>query len=296
MSLGIDAYLNKLRALLAGNDPATVQDALADAEEHLRTASEQALEADPGVSEDEALGSIIEQYGTPEEVAAAYQEIESRVVPPFAPSRVSNGRTPIQRFFGVLVEPRAYAALFFSLFSLITGVIYFTWAVTGISLSIGCIVMIFGLPLFGLFIFSIQGLALVEGRLIEAMLGVRMPRRAAAPPAGKGLWGRFVARLKDRRTWTTLFYLIIKMPLGVLSFSVFIVMLAYALELILAPALQYVFGVPFFVVDNLRFFMPPWLIPIFILAGFLDLIVILHLAKFVGRGYGALARAFLVQA
>ncbi len=33
MSLEIDAYLNKLRALLAGNDPATVQDALADAED-----------------------------------------------------------------------------------------------------------------------------------------------------------------------------------------------------------------------------------------------------------------------
>ena len=32
----IDAYLNALKAELAGSDPATIQDALADAEEHLR--------------------------------------------------------------------------------------------------------------------------------------------------------------------------------------------------------------------------------------------------------------------
>ena len=185
--------------------------------------------------------------------------------------------------------------LVFMLFSMIAGILTFTWVVTGLSLSVGFMVLIIGLPFFGLFIFSIQGLALVEGRLIEALLGIRMPRRTAVQPRGKGLWGKFVARLQDRRTWTTLFYFIIKLPLGVLSFTVFTVLLAWALQLMLLPIFQYALGIPLIVIDNLRFFVPIWFAPILMIAGFLDLVVILHLAKVAGRGYGALAKGMLVE-
>ena len=295
MSKGIESYLYELRGRLAGSDPATVQDAVTDAEEHLTNALQQALAADPSLTEADALASILDEYGTAEEVARGYRENEGRMAPPFAQTPAGNGRNPIQRFVGVLGDPRAYAALFFMLFSLITGVVYFTWAVTGLSLSLGLIVLIIGLPFFGLFVFSLQGLALVEGRLIEAMLGVRMPRRASSAPGGKGLWGKFVARVTDRRTWTTLFYLILKLPLGVISFSLFITLLAYALELILLPLLQPFFNFPFIVIDDLRFYLPFWLAPILILAGFIDLICILHLARYMGRFYGAIAKGMLVR-
>lgn len=296
MSEGIERYLNELRNALAGTDPATVQDAVADASEHLQTALAQAHEANPDQGESEALASILGQYGTPEEVAKAYRDLENRMIPAFAPpAPVSPERTPVQRFFGVLIDPRAYAALFFMLFSMIMGIVTFTWVVTGMSLSIGLMVLIIGLPFFGLFIFSIQGLALVEGRLIEALLGIRMPRRAAVQPRGEGLWGKFVARLKDRRTWTTLFYFILKLPLGVVSFSVFVVLLAWSVQLMLLPLFQYLLGIPLIVIDDLRFVAPIWLAPILMAAGFLDLVVVLHLAKAAGRGYGGLAKAMLVK-
>jgi hypothetical protein len=95
--------------------------------------------------------------------------------------------------------------------------------------------------------------------------------------------------------WTTIFYLILKLPLGILSFSLFVVLLAYALQLILVPALLYIFGLPFLVIRNVQFYAPLWLIPFLMLAGFLDLVVILHLAKLGARGYGALAKAMLVK-
>jgi hypothetical protein len=295
MSESIERYLGELRRHLAGSDPATVQDAVSDAEEHLRSALEQAGAGNPGLSEAGAMPSIIEEYGRPEEVAKAYLEIERRLPPPFAARPEPEGRNPLQRFVGVLGDPRAYAALFFMLFSMITGIIYFTWAVTGISLSAGLMVTILGLPFFGLFVFSVQGLSLVEGRLIEALLGIRMPRRPASARPGKGLWGKFKARVTDRRVWTTLFYLILKLPLGVLSFSLFIVLLAYALQLILLPALLYIFGLPLLVIQNVQYYAPIWLIPFLMLAGFLDLIVVLHLAKLGARGYGAMAKVMLVK-
>ena len=56
----IDAYLDRLRAELEGSDPALIQDALSDSEEHLRAALDSALGETPGLSEEEALRDIME--------------------------------------------------------------------------------------------------------------------------------------------------------------------------------------------------------------------------------------------
>ena len=41
------------------------------------------------------------------------------------------------RFFGVAADPRTYGALFYMVLALATGIFYFTWVVTGVSLSAG---------------------------------------------------------------------------------------------------------------------------------------------------------------
>lgn len=294
MSDRIQAYLDALRRELSGADPATLQDALGDAEDHIRTALAAAQTEHPGAGVDELLGPILEQYGSAAEVARGYRDMERRTPPPFS-VRPPEERHPLRRFFGVLVDPRAYAALTFMLLSLVTGILFFTWTVTGLSLSAGLIVLIIGLPFFGLYVFSLQGLALVEGRLIEAMLGIRMPRRAAGAPSAKGLWGKFTARLRDYRTWTTLFYFILKLPLGVLSFSIFIVFLSYALTLLVFPIAQWVFNEPLIYMGRERYFVPAVLTPIVMFAGFLVLVLVLHLAKIMGRGLGTIGKAMLVQ-
>jgi hypothetical protein len=292
----ITRYVGELRSKLEGMDSAIVHDAVADAEDHLRAALDQALSADPLADPKSAWQGIEAKFGTPEEVARAYREMEKPSRLPFREAILHEARSPLQRFVGVLADPRAYGALFFMLFSLITGILYFTWAVTGMSLSLGLMVLIIGLPFFGLFLFSIQGLALVEGRLIEALLGIRMPRRGPSAPAAKGIWKKFTARVTDRRTWTTLFYLVLKLPLGVLSFSVFLVLVVYALQLMFLPFLQLVLDAPLIVTDNVRIVLPIWATWTLAVAGFLDMIVVLHLARWMGRGYGAMAKAMLVKA
>ena len=291
----VEAYLSELRERLAGTDPATIQDALADAEDHLQSALEQAQREHPDMATESLFASIVANFGTPQEVAKAYRDIEVRLTPPFAPVQTKDTRPFLKRFFGVLGEPRAYAALLYLLTSMVTGILYFTWAVTGVSLSLGLMVLIFGLPFFGLFVFSIQGLALVEGRLIEALLGVRMPRRQMPFRTGTGIWKRFVARVKDRRTWTTLAYLVLQLPLGIIHFTVFIVFLVYSLQLLALPILQLVFDQPLINFSFGRYFVPLWSMPLLFMAGILDMIVVLHLAKFVGRKHGAMAKALLVQ-
>ena len=62
MIKSIDEYLRLLRKELAGSDAAVIQDALADAEEHLRMALAQAINGNPTTSEAEAIPAIAEKY------------------------------------------------------------------------------------------------------------------------------------------------------------------------------------------------------------------------------------------
>ena len=232
----IDEYLKLLRQELAGNDRATVQDAISDAEEHLRTALDSMVETNADISEAEAMLSIVEEYGSPEETAAAYISIEERIRPALARSRQVNGRPFIVRWLAVFAEPRAWGALLYMLFSMLTGIMYFTWAISGLALSLSLMVLIIGIPLAILFLLSVRGVALVEGRLVEALLGVRMPRRSVFSGSGNLGWTeRLKALVMDRSTWLSIVYMVFQLPLGILYFTVFVVLLSFSVSLIAMP-------------------------------------------------------------
>ena len=294
MSKRIDEYLGELRRALGAADRATIHDALADAEEHLRTALDQALQDHPELDEQNALEAIMEEYGTPEETAAAYREIEERTQPVFAP-RSREHQSVTRRVLGVFIDPRAYAALLYMFFSLITGIIYFTWAMSGISVSAGVIILIIGIPFFGLFLLSVQGLALVEGRIVEALLGVRMPRRPIFSRKDLPMWEKFKSLVKDRRTWLTILYMIILMPLGIIYFTLFLTLLIFALYGLASPLLFYYFGLPLAHINGVDIYVPGWYAPLTVLAGILLLMLTLHLAKGMGHLHGRLAKAMLVK-
>ena len=77
----IDEYLLALRAALSGEDPALIQDALYDAEEHLRAEAA----ANPEMPEAELLEHITRTYGAPDEVVLLYCGSANTVsVPPSA--------------------------------------------------------------------------------------------------------------------------------------------------------------------------------------------------------------------
>ena len=76
----IEAYLDALKTAMSGADTALIQDAQADAYEHLSMALEAKQAENPDLSVLDALTAIIEGYGTPEETASAYREIEPGVL------------------------------------------------------------------------------------------------------------------------------------------------------------------------------------------------------------------------
>ena len=364
MAKDIDSYLRELQAALAGADPALIQDALFDAEEHLQEESA-ALEASRGTSPAEAearFATVMEDYGTPEEVAAAYLgaplvggvSAERAAAPVLgrgpvegggpaggaaavdaaavalapvgvapvvggasrggpvpgapAPSAVGAGGAAAptaaagiqpgvwERFFGVVIDPRVYKALLYMILSLGTGIAYFTIVVTGLSLSGGMIVLVIGLPLLLLFLGVVRGMSLFEGRLVEVLLGTRMPRRPRAEPHGAGLVQRMWFWVKDGRTWLAMVYMLLQLPLGIAYFTVAVTGLATGAYLIALPFSQLAVGHTYinYGVSH-EFLFHTWQMPFSVIVGALLLVVWLHLIRVIGRGHAAYAKGMLVR-
>lgn len=294
MVRSVEEYLELLKAELKDSDAATVQDALADAEEHLRAALAGRREKQAEGSEEEALARVIEQYGSPEETASAYREVERRTVPGLARGSSAREGSALTRFLGVYDDPKAWGALLYMLIALVTGIVYFTWVVTGLSFSLSLAIFIFGLLFAVLFAVSLRGLALLEGRIVEGLLGVRMPRRSLFFPGGITWFERLKFNLSDRHIWLSLVYFLLQLPLGVLYFTLIVTLFSLSLAIMAAPLIQSITDFPLISMGAARYYLPAWSAPLFLLAGFLIWTLTMHLGRFIGQLHGRYAKRLLV--
>jgi len=288
----IPEYLEQLRVALAGADPALVQDALYDAEEYLRSE----LAEQPGRSEAEVIASVASSYGAPDEVADIYRDTEVKVQTALRPPAPKPRTSLLGRFFGVAADPRTYASLFYMVLSLATGIFYFTWVVTGLSVSLSLVVILIGIPLLILFFGSVRLLSLVEGRLVEVMLGERMPRRPLYSARGRNWMQRIGDMFTDVRTWSTLFYMLLMLPLGIIYFTINVTLLSLSLSLIAAPLALFPglhLNVWMFGIDIPQ--QAPYLLPLVSVTGVLLLFASLHLFRGIGRMHGGIAKHLLVK-
>jgi len=309
----IKSYLTDLKAALSGADKATVQDALADAEEHLRTALEN--ERAEAEAEVETVQAIIQEYGEVDEIAQAYKNWEAALPPALAAtpaarraSSAANGTSPAAKtypgFFGVFADPRAWGGLVFMLISLVTGTLYFSWAVTALSTSLGLMILIIGIPVTILFLLSFRGIAFLEGRLVEALLGERMPRRASFTDSSLSWVERLKVLLTGKATWLSWLYMVLMLPLGVIYFSLMVTVLALALGLIATPiagAVMISMEIPFQVIHSGDL---AWTLSnsggllltlVFAALGVVIATGAMHLARWVGKVHSKFAKALLVS-
>ena len=290
----VRAYLDQLRRALKGAPPGLISDALADCEEHLNNEIAQ----NPELDEANVMATVVETYGSPQEIAEEYRDMEATISTPFPqPEQTADRR---YGFFNVISDPRTYGALLYMLLSLVTGIFYFTWTITGISMTAGFAILILGIPFALLFIGSIRMLSHVEGRIVESLLGVRMPRRMPSPAApDESIWTRIKEALLDLRTWTSMFYLILMLPLGVVYFVLGVVGLSVSLGVAGGSIYSLVTNHSHIQIDDV-----PWLdhmmhtapgLIVAALIGLLLFFVVLHMARAIGWLHGRIAEGLLVR-
>ena len=112
--------------------------------------------------------------------------------------------------------------------------------------------------------------------------------------------------LKDVRTWTTLLYFLLMLPLGIIYFCVATVGLAFGLRLALAPVvvlgrdLNFLpLGIPLDMIqiDGHGVASPHTFIGalIYMVLGLVILALLMHVARGIGRGHARLAKSLLVE-
>jgi uncharacterized membrane protein len=280
-----DTVRNYLAALqrsmkAQGCKPGLIADALADCEEHLNNE----IATHPGMSEADVLASVVETYGTPEEIAEEYKSMEAAISGPFPRNE---GTVPARRygFFNVVRDPRAF---------------YFTVVVTGMALSLGLFILIIGIPFALLFIGICRVLGHVEGRIVEGLLAVRMPRRLpATTQPDETIFAQIKEALIDVRTWSTMFYLALMLPLGVAYFTIAVTGIALSVGLTLGSLWSLITGR-----SDIQISDVPWLEHLFhtapglvllLVVGVFLFFVMLHVARGIGWLHGRIAELLLVR-
>lgn len=137
--------------------------------------------------------------------------------------------SPESGFLEIALNPRAYGALAYQIAGLPLGIAAFTWVSVGLTLSFGLSFIGIGL-IFGMaYLIASRAMAMGQGRLASFISAGESP--AALPmPAVEGFWARLGALLKDPASWGAQAYLLLRMPLGILGFTLLITLLSLSLS------------------------------------------------------------------
>lgn len=290
----IDEYLSQLKKELHGSDTALIQDALSDTEDHLRTALEEATEGASNLSETETLQILLEKYGAPEEVASAYRKIEAHVLPTLAVQKPRASRSFWAKFFGVAINAHTWGAFLYALLSGLTAIIFGIWALFGGAVSLFSMILIIGIPVTGFFLLSLRGIALIEGRVIEALLGIRMPQKPIFLRKGLNWREKYKALITETHTWKVFAYMILHLPLGLIYFTAVAGLFALSIKCAIYPVWYWGLGRPLITFSQ-PLYPSAWTYPLISAAGILMVFLTLHLARLIGEIHGRFAKSVLVR-
>lgn len=130
---------------------------------------------------------------------------------------------------------RSWLALFANFWF---GLVYFIFLIAGFSLALSLSFVLIGIPLLLFMLAATRTLALMDRRVMAEILDVAAPADFDdVDTRGANLGERLGMYLGSWATWRSALYLLVKFPLGMLSFTLsMLILLPLALEvLILAP-------------------------------------------------------------
>jgi len=125
--------------------------------------------------------------------------------------------------------------LVYLLLALPLGILYFVILVTGYALGAGLIITLVGIPILVTMIFVTYLLGDLDRAMTSKLLGVKIAKPEAKPAKDDSARSILVTQLRSLEFWKEFIYLLLKMPLGVIAFTVTIVLISLSLGLIAAP-------------------------------------------------------------
>jgi hypothetical protein len=127
----------------------------------------------------------------------------------------------VKWLLGPYRDHRTYATLAYLLLGLPLGILDFTLVVTGLSLGVGMLVTLVGIPLLAGTLLLVRALAALERRLAWSLLQAPMPRIGTEARDHAGLsWSGLGRLARSRRTWAEMGFELLRLPFGIAGFTV----------------------------------------------------------------------------
>jgi len=135
----------------------------------------------------------------------------------------------VDRIFGPIVHAQTYRHLLYSVVEFPLGIFYFGIMIAGLSAGFATAIVVIGFVFLAITLAIARVFGRMERELSKALLGAVFHSN----PPERMHWR---AMLRDRRTWTTVVYLVLRFPLGIAGFVASVLMLA-AVPAMAAPLL-----------------------------------------------------------
>ncbi len=123
-------------------------------------------------------------------------------------------------------DKRTYGSLAYLLLGLPIGTFGFIVVATGFSLGLGLMLTLAGIPVLVATLLFVRALAVLERRLAWSLLEAPMPRRTMSDSDRGYFWRRLWELASTRRTWREVGFVILRLPLGILGFTVAIAIIS----------------------------------------------------------------------
>ena len=155
------------------------------------------------------------------------------------PEVTALGRTALYAF----VRGQTYLNIAYLLLAFPLGLAYFGFLAIGLAVGFALLLALIGIPILLLVHLVAWALMRLERWFAIGILGESIPPISPVDPQGS-MWRRLVGNATDPSTWTGMFFLLTKFPLGLVSFLLTVVLLAVSIAFTAAPVLHMVFAIP----------------------------------------------------
>ena len=163
------------------------------------------------------------------------QTMETPPQPKAVPAGGGRSRSPLARFFGVVVRSQSWLNLLYLVLEFPLGLFYFVFLTTCLAVGISLLIIWVGIFVLGLTAACWWAFAAFERSLADGLLGTRLSPAPQPWRRATGTWPRIKAHFGSSATWKDLAFLFVKFPLGLLSFVVVVSLGATSLALVTAP-------------------------------------------------------------
>jgi hypothetical protein len=136
---------------------------------------------------------------------------------------------------GAVVDSQTYRNLSYLVLAFPLGIVYYFLLVFGFVLGVGLAVFLVGLLVLLGVVFGTRFVAGFERRLANALLGTDIGEPDDVERSAEGAVARVGAYLRAESTWKGLGFVVLKFPVGLVSFVLLVSLLGTAVEFLLLP-------------------------------------------------------------